>query len=1438
MASNIERLGGYIKDKTLGTAKDFAFGAKAAFYSGNPAVFSNIESGINKLKDSFRKNQEEESKSSRREQAEQRRQRGFQEEQAREQRYNELQQQKIFESMDENIKKILELLGKDGAGRGIGFNPAGLLAGAAGAGAGGAGLASRAAKALQSVPRPTWLDDLKSGRVFPRNLPERFPRSMLPRGRGLPRLAAPDSPRLTSRLTAGLGRGFSAVKDDSLKFLANFMKQLDKIFDSIRPALNSIKEFFGPELKMLKALGPKILKALPGVGLFIMAIEGIINAFDTSNLQKIFGEQKVGFSERVGAFVGGFLGAFAGLIDLVLMAFGIEIETSVQSQSTEFLTKVFGNIFRFFQDMFASVGATLEVAYGALTGDKERLETGMNKLTDINIKYMGYLKNFFYDIGEFFELSMVTFEGVKREIGYAIEDGAAIMMNKVVSFLGGMVNFVIRAFNDFVIDIVDTIPDRPFGVDISDKKKALKETLTFSEKDIVTFQAKTSQVERDSSYESDNALREQIKSKYASLRAAIPTTTAVSTPENVAAATGNLDPNIPPDDKLSTKGDTEEQTEEIVQALEGSSEACLEGDEKLIDSGKVLSEAEQAAADSRHEESMAMAQANYRLQEAFNAQINGWMSQQSDLVQALLDPLLKGGSGGGPLGTIFKNIFGESGIGDALGNLLGKGKGGLFDSISGFFKSNLGGLSTLGDALGDLLKGSSGTNIFSTPGFGGGTAGMDPLAALLGTKLSGSLGLTGVGANAAFDVAKSLLTPGTGMAGIKGALQGPGGFAGGLGAIMSVFNGNVDTPGGALSAGLGVYQLLRGGGVGGVLGGGIGRLGAELFTRNMTDMGLASNFMGRLGGGMMNFGAGMSAGASTGFNLGGQGFGGMGQTGFAANAGAALGAIGNGMMTYAIANMLSGGYEINKSLNKVAGAVGAFFGPVGAAITGVVMGGLNRLFGRKAKEYTDVGLDLNLGTDTTGQVYKDWIKKGGVYRSDKKGTEYDDLDNELVQYFNSSAKAIQQGYGSLAEMMGLSADSIVGFAQSYSISLKGLSAAEQQKKIAEAMEQYARDAIRSSYGDVSRFSKQGEDTLQTFERMATAAQSVNYWFDALGYTAEQTVDMFSKMVDAQGLLTASSTGFFNVDWMNSPYYKQMMEEFGGGDYAGGGRGAYSQYFTDGMANMFGGGIPIAYLQNMYGQGQQGTFEPTEEQKKLAIAGAQANFVEMFGGEENFGRVMQSYFSGFYTPEEQAEFMARQATIQAQQQLELVQTQLDALSEQFEGIDPDLAQRLEGITSREQIEEAKAEYRKAIEAAMEAGDMALAAELLQSADIFTQAAEMQLQAAEMNGEAASSAQDYAIGQIESGYSGVYVSTNQASGNLGTSAALIQDDMSSEPSAQVNAITPIVMGGNTVNNSSAQISSMGGGSGSSVRDYHPILSIDVRGTTAGYLGLGSR
>jgi len=1573
MASNLERLGGFIQDKAKGAASNFAYGVKASFLSANPAGFAKIGAGIDFLKDEIRSQTQNDKEEAKKQRNEQRRSRGFNEISERNRQYQQMQEQKLFVSIDENIKKILEIL-LNGQGQEKDKKQEGsLLAGIPGlfdpavsrsllsaannskkiasairstANAirslpramtnltKGISAASRAvARTTRAVPRLTGASQGRIG-VRPTTPMIEGPNTRTTRG---PTIIDGEFEDVTRRPQGRGGRatgGISQLFDDIAQSVRNSIQSMRaslkgwltsvkgafsglgtkfaKIFPNVAEFANEITTFLKTVLK------PVLLMLFRALGPVLSTIFGALTAFDDNFLSEQLGvaKEELGFKERMAGFFGGFIGSIldgfviiGGYITSWIMGFDYD---EVYGDKELVFTEAFTKMFDYFFDA-ASNGLVYIIS----------LITGNDYVNDVAAANLAYLAGkliepttlFFRSVGDFiantFDDLLIWWhkevvapvkekivdlkEWVHDNFYSGISEGLGKIVDNVVDFVYGFLNGAIDFINKKVYEYTDydLIPDS--------LKASIRNTLKIGNVGEGRTSFADQAVERNAEYLKELANeRAAIGTDTESSISEIKNRQAQRTQETIEAHTqslktlamlqeqsqvGQKEIRAEEERKRNEQLAQQQSAEEEIKLLEEEGQKKNEVGFENVE-GATAQQTEQAAtiADAQFEQSERQHKEQSDLQIYLNDRLSqmlyGWVGQQSDLFQALVGPLLEGQSGGGPLGTIFDNLFGGGkggGLGDVLGNLFGKGKGGWFDSASNWLKGTFGpigeSLSGIGDALGGLFKTSSGTSIFSTPGFsggslgsifGGGGASMDPLAALLGTKLSGSLGLTGVGANAAFDVAQSLLTPGTGMAGIKGALAGPGGFAGGLGAIMSVFNGNVDTPGGALSAGLGVYQLLRGGGVGGVLGGGIANLGSRMIASQAAQMygqqGFAAlsqagmgnaalsgaaktGFMGKAGSMLGNFGAGMSAGASTGFNIGGQGFGGLGQTGFAANAGAALGAIGNGMMTYAIANMLSGGYEINKSLNKVAGTVGAFFGPVGAAITGVVMGGLNRLFGRKAKEYTDVGLDLNLGADTTGQVYKDWIKKGGVYRSDKKGTEYDDLDNELVQYFNSSAKSIQQGYGRLAEMMGMSADSIVGFTKSYSVSLKGLSAAEQQKKITDAMTQYAKDAIQASYGNVAKYAIEGEDTLATFERLATSTQNVDYWFDALGYTAEKTTDIFKTVGEDMSTAGAeAAAGFLGIDWTKTGYYANFM---------GGGIPSAAMYgsggpWTEGMYSMyegFGG----------YGGFALTAAAPTAEQQAnqqaLGIAGAKAAFVEMFGGQEAFGSAMSSYFNLFYSAEEQAEFARRQAVKLAE----------DVLS----GLDPEIASLIEqfgesGVQTQEQFDQALNDYRAQIDAAIAAGDMELAQELISGAELFYQAAELSMQAAEMNEEGDLISQmtpgeffghTIQAAQGVMGAMGTEEGIKTLSDTLETTAFTAADAgvLATETAAAVGEAVSSANDGNqfrdlisaapsintnqNVTNQNVNLFS------DNIRDYHPILDVNIRGVTNAFIGVGS-
>ena len=1184
------------------------------------------------------------------------------------------------------------------------------------------------------------------------------------------------------------------------------------------------------------------------------------------------------------------------------------------------------------------------------TDDFGRIVGGMiaNSIEDIKLS-LNIMKESVVGIfdGLMLEISIVGDELAKK--GNEIWNGGRVLIaravNGIVDGVRWAVNWVIDAMNSITESVINAVPDSIFGVNLRQQKSSAKQALKINRlektSDVIDEEAiqkehQEQQAALDASIAAKKGAKEALATKTLANIEQLETVSAetklqMASANNAAQAerdaeaaarqeelgikTGFIDdPALaekPPEEQPPTKGDTTEQTDAITTATTDVGNIINDGNVEAMDNAAELSEAERL-----QQEALAVANADHQanlnseMQRAYHVGVDRMLAGQSELMRSLVGPLLKGQ--GGEEGGFLSKLFGggkEGGFfskfGDSLGSFFGKGTGGWFDKTTGFFdgaKDLFGGIKdtfgSISGAFDELLGGGgSGTNILKTAGFGGSFNTGDPLANLLGGKLSEELGLSGVGTNAVAGTLKNIVG-GMGVGNsFRSALAGPGGLAGGLGAALTIGSADINTVGGALSGGLGIYQLLKGGGLASMLGGGISQLGAKMTAQAAANF-MAANagpyslayagkqgMLGAAGNALGNFGAGMADPTAL-----------FGNGGMATKLGAGAGAVASGFMAKGVGDFVSGGYTLNKHLTTAGGllagigATGALgpllaAGPAGIVI-GVVAGLANRLFGRKAKEYTDVGLDLNMGTDTSGQVYKDWIKKGGTYRSDKKGTEYEALDSELVSYLNDSAGTIQSSYGKLAETMGLSAGAIVGFTKSYKISLEGLSGPEQQKKIAEFVQKYADDAIKSSYGNVSKFALEGEKTTDTFVRMASATENVAYWFDALGYTAEKTNDMFNKMAENDGLFSAGN-GMFNFNFEDTPFYKNMISQIGGEA----GASALDYEFAGGRGGPNGYGIDIYSLMNaraMAAAASAGAtpVEPTEEQKKLAIAGAKANFVEMLGGQQMFGKTMQGYFSTFYSKEEQAEFMARQATIQAKAALDAVEAELESLSDQFSEIDPNVAESLDNIKSQKEVDEAKENYRKAIESAMESGDMALAAELLKSSEVFMQAANLQLQAAEMNGNATKEQVDLfsdmsefgsggggveqmkdtrtlneieetTLGQIfDGGLTSNNVSAGEFDTNVGSGVAALAAEGVVEVmnnNSGTGSADNLVVGGTAVENQNV-ISSNPAIIGSNnmtsndvinnvnianvgVRDFNPMLAVNVRGITMGHIGIGS-
>jgi hypothetical protein len=193
---------------------------------------------------------------------------------------------------------------------------------------------------------------------------------------------------------------------------------------------------------------------------------------------------------------------------------------------------------------------------------------------------------------------------------------------------------------------------------------------------------------------------------------------------------------------------------------------------------------------------------------------------------------------------------------------------------------------------------------------------------------------------------------------------------------------------------------------------------------------------------------------------------------------------------------ISGGYAVSGSGNGMVNAgtaVGMVLGgPIGAAIGGAIAGGVNRLFGRKQ---TDMGIEGTLSTaeGIEGKSYQ--FMKGGLFRSNKTITSA--LASEVEVMFDSSIELITAQTKDYAKALGLPAHAIDNFTQDIKLSFQGLSEAEINQKIADALGGF-QEGLAEQYAAVLEPLKRDTETfIQTLERL-TAIQNVSAYLNEFG----------------------------------------------------------------------------------------------------------------------------------------------------------------------------------------------------------------------------------------------------------------------------------------------------------------------------------------------------
>lgn len=326
------------------------------------------------------------------------------------------------------------------------------------------------------------------------------------------------------------------------------------------------------------------------------------------------------------------------------------------------------------------------------------------------------------------------------------------------------------------------------------------------------------------------------------------------------------------------------------------------------------------------------------------------------------------------------------------------------------------------------------------------------------------------------------------MAANAGGVGGGGGLMGGIGNLVSM--------------GKSLYSFMSGGAMTS-LSDGIVSLGAKLGSGWLQDFG------GSMAGGASPFAVNGTASM-------------LGQY-----AGKAIPIVGGYMIGNGINSAISGEYKTNSTvmgLEKIGTAVAsAFFGPVGGAVVGAIGGVINRAFGMGPKKISESGIEGSFGGgDASGQTYANWKKKGGWFRSDKRGTDIGALDDQMSQSLDSGAMAVYQQTLAWAEALKLPAEKLASVTSNFKVQLTEDSEANQEA-IAKIFNDY-QDTLAGKFSTLlSPFQRAGEtmsDTLGRLANLQAFSEGFNEFGGVFSRIASLSVDAREQLIGFAGGIDA------------------------------------------------------------------------------------------------------------------------------------------------------------------------------------------------------------------------------------------------------------------------------------------------------------------------------
>jgi hypothetical protein len=204
-------------------------------------------------------------------------------------------------------------------------------------------------------------------------------------------------------------------------------------------------------------------------------------------------------------------------------------------------------------------------------------------------------------------------------------------------------------------------------------------------------------------------------------------------------------------------------------------------------------------------------------------------------------------------------------------------------------------------------------------------------------------------------------------------------------------------------------------------------------------------------------------------------------------------------------------------------------------IAGIVGGLVNRAFGRKAKEMKDYGLEGSItGGDATGQKYQDWFQKGGWFRSNKTGTDYSALGDDLAASLDFGAKSVLEQTKAWAAALNLPAESLANVTANFKVKLTE-NEAENQAAIELIFTGYQNALTEQFSAVIEPFQRAGESVAEAMSRLVALqsfSESINEFGGVFSRLANASIDARENVIALAGGIDAlmQKTGQFVADY--------------------------------------------------------------------------------------------------------------------------------------------------------------------------------------------------------------------------------------------------------------------------------------------------------------------